>query len=94
MSQVGTVGVKRQRASGSDLKKRGAGSQFSCTCQSNLKSYERYLISGAFGTASHVPAGSDEGERNREGQSRPAEMYRGAFQADGVCCCQTKTFFQ
>lgn len=31
---------------------------------------------------------------NREGQSRPAEMYRGAFQADGVCCCQTKTFFQ
>lgn len=28
-----------------------------------------------------------------ESQGRPAEMYRGAFQADGVCCCQTKTFF-
>ena len=38
-------------------------------------------------------SGSDEGERNRESQGRPAEMYRGAFQADGVCCCQTKTFF-
>ena len=93
MSAVGTIRAQRQRASGSDPEKRCTRLQFSCTRQSNLKSYERYLLSGTSGTFTYVHSGSDEGERNRESQGRPAEMYRGAFQADGVCCCQTKTFF-
>ena len=29
----------------------------------------------------------------QESQGRPAEMYQEAFEADGVCGCQTKTFF-
>ena len=32
----------------------------------NLKSYERYLLSGTSGTFTYVHSGSDEGERNRE----------------------------
>ena len=45
--------------------------QFSCTRQSNLKSYERYLLSGTSGTFTYVHSGSDEGERNRD-KSRPS----------------------